>query len=107
MGEKKGVVAFKLADETVTTAPSTATPAATPVLPASTSKTALRTLRLTSPRTTGSDVTTLQKRLAISADGVFGTGTHSAVVAFQKSRGLTPDGIVGPKTWSALFAGSA
>lgn len=35
-------------------------------------------------------------------DGIYGSGTKNAVIAFQKSKGLTADGIVGPKTLSAL-----
>ncbi len=37
-----------------------------------------------------------------SIDGVYGQGTRSAVIAFQKANGLSADGIVGPKTASAL-----
>lgn len=37
-----------------------------------------------------------------SVDGVYGSGTRSAVIAFQKSRGLVADGIVGAKTAQAL-----
>lgn len=37
-----------------------------------------------------------------SVDGVYGSGTRSAVIAFQKSRGLSADGIVGKKTAQAL-----
>jgi hypothetical protein len=50
----------------------------------------------------GAAVKTLQKRLGISADGVFGPQTKAAVVAFQKKHGLTADGIVGPATWKEL-----
>ena len=35
-------------------------------------------------------------------DGIFGTGTRSAVIAFQNLFGLTADGIVGPATWGEL-----
>ena len=38
----------------------------------------------------------------LDADGLFGTGTESAVKQFQRSQGLLADGIVGPKTWKAL-----
>lgn len=38
----------------------------------------------------------------ISADGVFGAKTASAMKSFQKYWGLTVDGVVGKKTWSSL-----
>lgn len=36
-------------------------------------------------------------------DGIFGSGTHSAVREFQKTRGLAVDGIVGQNTWRKLL----
>lgn len=36
------------------------------------------------------------------ADGRFGAATGEAVIAFQRANGLTADGICGPETWSAL-----
>ncbi|HET9380892.1 MAG TPA: penicillin-insensitive murein endopeptidase [Streptomyces sp.] len=62
---------------------------------------------LSSNGSRGTDVLALQHLLAahghtVSTDGVFGSGTRSAVVAFQQSKGLTADGIVGPATWGAL-----
>lgn len=55
----------------------------------------------------GIDVQAIQYLLqqhghSLSADGVFGSGTKSAVQSFQSSRGLTADGVVGPQTWGAL-----
>lgn len=47
-------------------------------------------------------VTVLQRHLGISADGIFGSATKTAVIEFQKKNGLTADGIVGPKTWAKL-----
>lgn len=50
----------------------------------------------------GVAVRVLQRRLHITADGVFGPGTAKAVKRFQKAHGLTADGVVGPATWKAL-----
>lgn len=50
----------------------------------------------------GNDVVTLQKMLGITADGIFGSKTETAVKKFQNEHGLDVDGIVGPKTWEAL-----
>lgn len=38
----------------------------------------------------------------LTADGIFGPATRSAVIAFQRQFGLTPDGIIGPLTWNAI-----
>lgn len=46
----------------------------------------------------GEEVKTLQGKLNLIADGIFGPITEEAVKAFQKANGLTADGIVGPKT---------
>ena len=54
----------------------------------------------------GDDVATLQRKLNLIADGIFGAITDEAVRDFQKSHGLAVDGIVGPKTWAALGVGS-
>src|SRR6188472_2494513 len=53
----------------------------------------------------GPSVSTLQGKLGLSADGVFGPGTYRAVKRFQRGHGLTADGVVGPATWSALGIG--
>ena len=50
----------------------------------------------------GEDVKALQKKLGVTADGIFGPDTAKAVKALQKKHGLTVDGIVGPKTLAAL-----
>ena len=50
----------------------------------------------------GDDVKTLQRRLNLYVDGIFGTLTEEAVVSFQRANGLTADGIVGEETWRAL-----
>lgn len=54
----------------------------------------------------GSAVKTLQSALnergaSIAVDGVFGSGTASAVRALQSATGIGVDAVVGPKTWNA------
>lgn len=51
---------------------------------------------------TGSAVKTLQNKLNIRVDGVFGEYTKRAVIEFQAKNNLTADGIVGPNTWFKL-----
>ncbi|MBD0261451.1 MAG: peptidoglycan-binding protein [Tolypothrix sp. Co-bin9] len=55
----------------------------------------------------GSAVAELQRLLnakgaTLVVDGIFGTGTQTAVINFQRSNKLVADGIVGAKTWAAL-----
>lgn len=56
----------------------------------------------------GSMVTQIQEKLRAwgyyngSVDGVFGSRTEKAVIAFQRKNGLTADGVVGSSTLSAL-----
>lgn len=120
---KKGVVAYRLKNAAASAAPTPALPAATyqvptapdvsppwgvpadyrPPLPTTT----VRTLKLASPMMRGADVTTLQQKLGIKADGIFGVGTKAATINWQKSHGLAADGIVGPATWKALLTPQA
>jgi hypothetical protein len=51
----------------------------------------------------GDEVKTLQAKLGIEADGVFGPGTEAAVRQFQRDKALVPDGIVGPATWKLFY----
>ncbi len=54
----------------------------------------------------GRAVVKIQRKLRISADGVFGSQTHNAVKRFQRRKGLEVDGVVGPKTRRALGLGA-
>ncbi len=55
----------------------------------------------------GRAVGDLQRRLGLTADGVFGPQTRAAVKRYQRAHGLTADGVVGPATWAALGLGGA
>jgi hypothetical protein len=50
----------------------------------------------------GEEVKSVQKVLGQSADGIFGSGTESAVKAWQTKNGLPADGIVGPNTLAKM-----
>ena len=51
---------------------------------------------------TGPDVVTVQECLAITADGIFGSGTETSVKQYQLAQALDVDGVVGPMTWTSL-----
>src|ERR687892_103062 len=51
----------------------------------------------------GELVTHVQQALQVSADGILGPETDTAVRQYQTRAGLEVDGIVGPATWGSLF----
>lgn len=53
----------------------------------------------------GRAVAKVQRKLRITADGVFGSQTHNAVKRFQRRKRLEVDGVVGPKTRRKLGLG--
>src|SRR4029077_17402322 len=50
----------------------------------------------------GADVSELQKRLGMLADGDYGPTTEVAVKVFQRALGMIVDGVVGDENWTAL-----
>jgi cell wall-associated NlpC family hydrolase len=53
----------------------------------------------------GGGVRSLQRRIGVPADGVFGPGTEAALKRWQAAHGLTPDGVAGPQTRAKLGLG--
>jgi hypothetical protein len=53
----------------------------------------------------GGGVRSLQRRIGVSADGVFGPGTEAALKRWQAAHGLVPDGVAGPQTRRKLGLG--
>ncbi|MCD2348363.1 peptidoglycan recognition protein family protein [Clostridium guangxiense] len=51
----------------------------------------------------GEVVKWVQKKLGVSADGIFGSGTKQAVINFQRANGLGTDGVIGKTTWVKLL----
>jgi Putative peptidoglycan binding domain len=52
------------------------------------------------------DIRKVQRKVGVTADGVFGPATERAVKRWQRRHGLTADGIVGPQTRAAMGIGS-
>ena len=52
-------------------------------------------------------VRALQRKLGVSADGVYGPRTRAAVKRFQRAHGLDVDGVAGPQTLAELGLASA
>ncbi len=78
-----------------------------PPMRVSADETFYRLLNIKAPYMRGDDVMDLQRALAesgfsIALDGIFGPTIDMTVRAFQENRGLTADGIVGEATRSAL-----
>lgn len=45
----------------------------------------------------------VQKKVGVTADGLFGVQTRAAVISYQKKNDLTPDGCVGLNTWKKIL----
>ena len=53
----------------------------------------------------GGGVRSLQRRIGVPADGIFGPGTEAALKRWQAAHGLAPDGVAGPQTRAKLGLG--
>jgi hypothetical protein len=53
----------------------------------------------------GGGVRSLQRRIGVQADGVFGPGTEAALKRWQAAHGLAADGVAGPQTRAKLGLG--
>ena len=49
----------------------------------------------------------VQEKVGVTADGVMGPQTRSAIKRFQRRNGLTADGVAGPQTLAAMGISSA
>ena len=45
----------------------------------------------------------VQKKVGVTADGLFGNATKNAVITYQKKNGLVADGVVGLNTWKKIL----
>lgn len=54
----------------------------------------------------GTAVRTVQTKVGVPVDGIFGPATLAAVKSFQRSNGLVPDGVVGTLTWAKIGGGA-
>jgi hypothetical protein len=90
------------------TTPSTTPPSTTPSTPGASTFTLPEGTKLQLGEGDPAVIEELQQALSTAgydpgpADGTFGRRTEAAVVAFQQANGLSADGVVGPETASAL-----
>jgi hypothetical protein len=101
-GGKRGVVAYRPRPSAMT-APSSEPG---PTMAASMSTSAPLGSRTLRQGDSGADVSYVQGRLGIAADGKYGPATAAAVRSYQSSHGLTADGVVGPRTWASMQGAS-
>ena len=59
-----------------------------------------------SASSTRGDVRALQRKVGVTADGIFGPATERALKRWQRRHGLVADGIAGPQTRSAMGLGA-
>ena len=59
-----------------------------------------------SASSTRGDIRSLQRKVGVPADGIFGPATERALKRWQRRHGLVADGIAGPQTRSAMGLGA-
>jgi murein DD-endopeptidase MepM/ murein hydrolase activator NlpD len=87
-------------DEAGAEALALSTASVAPVAPATPAKPAAKPVVKVGSK--GAHVKTVQKKVGVTADGVFGPKTKAAVQAFQTKHGLPATGVVDALTWDAI-----
>jgi hypothetical protein len=103
MRQQQGQAALPVtpSNQIATPTASQATPTTTPAAPAAAPAAKQWQAGVLGMGSSGPEVSALQKKLGITADGKFGPGTQQAVMALQKKLGVTQDGAYGPLTKAA------
>ena len=61
-------------------------------------------IKVASPFMKSDAIKSVQTKLGIDADGVYGPGSERAIKAFKSEHEVTADGIIGEETWKLIFA---
>lgn len=99
-----------IGSQSATAKPGSMMPSASPTMSTTSSQTSSTKNQILRIGSRGTSVDKLQTSLKKAGfyqgviDGIFGRQTQASVIKFQQSKKLSADGVVGAKTWSALSA---
>ncbi len=99
-----------IGSQSATAKPGSMMPSASPTMSTTSSQTSSTKNQILRIGSRGTSVNKLQTSLKKAGfyqgviDGIFGRQTQASVIKFQQSKKLSADGVVGAKTWSALSA---
>jgi peptidoglycan hydrolase-like protein with peptidoglycan-binding domain len=97
-----------IGSQSATAKPGSMMPSVSPTMSATSSQTSSTKNQILRIGSRGTSVNKLQTSLKKAGfyqgviDGIFGRQTQASVIKFQQSKKLSADGVVGAKTWSAL-----